>query len=84
MNTDISPDVLKYDESRFTGDGGDLTLLQWLRHAEQAIDNLSPASSLRGVSSIADQHPGHSPTSHPVHSQAIPPNSRPDGFPCTA
>lgn len=39
---DISPDVLRVEESRFTGDGSDLSLLHWLRQAEQAIETIDP------------------------------------------
>ncbi|KAL7423379.1 hypothetical protein Q5752_002682 [Cryptotrichosporon argae] len=35
-------DALNVDEARFHGDGGDLTLLHWLRQAEQAIETLEP------------------------------------------
>ncbi|KAK4685134.1 HEAT repeat-containing protein 5, partial [Tremellales sp. Uapishka_1] len=46
--TDMSAEDLKVDESRFTGDGSDLSLLQWLRHAEQAIEVL-PTETLQGT-----------------------------------
>ena len=31
-------------QSRFTGEGADLNLLHWLRHAEQAIEQLESVS----------------------------------------
>ncbi|WVR04261.1 hypothetical protein IAU60_001261 [Kwoniella sp. DSM 27419] len=34
------PDALRVEESRFSGEGADLTLLQWLRQAEQTIETL--------------------------------------------
>lgn len=34
-------------QSRFTGDGADLVLLHWLRHAELAIETLTNASLIR-------------------------------------
>ncbi|OCF33994.1 clathrin-coated vesicle protein [Kwoniella heveanensis BCC8398] len=45
MASEIMADALRVEESRFTGDGADLTLLHWLRHAEEAIESL-PASDL--------------------------------------
>ncbi|WRT65221.1 uncharacterized protein IL334_002164 [Kwoniella shivajii] len=39
MASEISADALKVEESRFQGEGSDLTLLHWLRHAEQAIES---------------------------------------------
>jgi hypothetical protein len=32
-------------QSRFSGEGADLNLLHWLRHAEQAVEQLDSVSS---------------------------------------
>ncbi|EIW68556.1 hypothetical protein TREMEDRAFT_74089 [Tremella mesenterica DSM 1558] len=40
MSSDVTVEDLKVVENRFTGEGADLTLLHWLRHAEQAIESL--------------------------------------------
>lgn len=42
MSEEDAAAVLKVDEGRFSGDGADLVLLQWLRQAEQAIETLPP------------------------------------------
>jgi hypothetical protein len=58
MSSEVSANALKPEEvsrgfqysarpnkqSRFTGEGADLILLHWLRHAEQAIEQLSSVS----------------------------------------
>ena len=45
----VSPPLVLFlahsSQTRFTGDGADLVLIQWLRHAEQAIEAL-PSDSL--------------------------------------
>lgn len=41
-------------QGRFTGDGADLFLLHWLRHAEQAIEVLPPESLLSNIQSLHD------------------------------
>ncbi len=38
MSPDDAAEALKLEESRFTGEGADLTLLHALRKAEQAIE----------------------------------------------
>ena len=44
MTPEDAVEALKLDESRFTGEGADLTLLHSLRKAEQAIEVASPVS----------------------------------------
>ncbi|WVQ83814.1 hypothetical protein IAT38_005958 [Cryptococcus sp. DSM 104549] len=44
MASDITVDALKVVEARFTGEGSDLSLLHWLRQAEQAIEVLEPSA----------------------------------------
>lgn len=46
MTPEDAAEALKLDESRFTGDGGDLILLNSLRKAEQAIEVASPVSMI--------------------------------------
>ncbi|WWC87367.1 uncharacterized protein L201_002256 [Kwoniella dendrophila CBS 6074] len=43
MASEASVDALKVEETRFQGEGSDLTLLHWLRHVEQAIEVLEPS-----------------------------------------
>ncbi|WVW78983.1 hypothetical protein I302_100946 [Kwoniella bestiolae CBS 10118] len=52
MASEASVDDLKVDESRFQGEGSDLTLLHWLRHAEQAIESLDPSDLSPSIPSI--------------------------------
>ncbi|WWC67479.1 uncharacterized protein I206_101387 [Kwoniella pini CBS 10737] len=52
MASEPSVDALKVEESRFQGEGGDLTLLQWLRHAEQAIEVLEPSELLPTIPTL--------------------------------
>ncbi|KIR34945.1 clathrin-coated vesicle protein [Cryptococcus deuterogattii MMRL2647] len=49
---DISSDVLRVEESRFTGDGSDLSLLHWLRQAEQAIETIGPEDLSKQIQSL--------------------------------
>ncbi|WWD21891.1 hypothetical protein CI109_106379 [Kwoniella shandongensis] len=53
MASEPTADALRVEESRFTGEGSDLTLLHWLRHAEQAIESL-PSDELQPT--IASLH----------------------------
>jgi hypothetical protein len=55
MSSDEAQDgseALRVDESRFTGDGSDLILLHWLRHAEQAIETSSPSTLLSSLQTL--------------------------------
>lgn len=49
---DITPDILRVEESRFTGDGSDLALLHWLRQAEQAIEAMDPEDLSKQIQSL--------------------------------
>ncbi|WVQ76597.1 hypothetical protein IAR50_006269 [Cryptococcus sp. DSM 104548] len=40
--SELTVQTLKVEENRFTGEGADLSLLHWLRQAEQAIEQLDP------------------------------------------
>ncbi|ODN88477.1 clathrin-coated vesicle protein [Cryptococcus wingfieldii CBS 7118] len=40
--SELTLEALNVDENRFTGEGSDLSLLHWLRQAEQAIEQLDP------------------------------------------
>lgn len=44
--------ALTVDPGRFTGEGSDLSLLAWLRGADQALDELSPEAILPTVEGI--------------------------------
>lgn len=44
MSPDDAVEALKLEETRFSGDGGDLALLHSLRKAEQAIEVASSVS----------------------------------------
>lgn len=44
--------VLNVDPGRFTGEGADLSLLSWLRGADQALDTLAPDAILPHVDAI--------------------------------
>ncbi|WWD08143.1 hypothetical protein V865_006254 [Kwoniella europaea PYCC6329] len=52
MASEASVDALKVDESRFQGEGSDLILLHWLRHAEQAIESLEPSELAPTIPSL--------------------------------
>ncbi|ORY24869.1 putative clathrin-coated vesicle protein [Naematelia encephala] len=52
MSDGSSTEALKIQESRFTGDGSDLTLLHWLRQAEQAIETLPNDTLLANVQAL--------------------------------
>ncbi|KAK8846574.1 hypothetical protein IAR55_005660 [Kwoniella newhampshirensis] len=52
MASEPSADALRVEESRFTGEGSDLTLLHWLRRAEQAIETLPPDEISTTIASL--------------------------------
>ncbi|WWC58989.1 uncharacterized protein I303_101535 [Kwoniella dejecticola CBS 10117] len=67
MASEVSADALRVEESRYQGDGSDLTLLQWLRHAEQAIEVLEPSELSPTIPSLhAFFHKILLPTANPT------------------
>lgn len=63
---------IAYDESspaqsRFTGEGADLNLLHWLRHAEQAIEQLDNVSYLTHHWTATDSQDVLNPTISDLH-----------------
>lgn len=74
MSPEEALDALKVDDSRFTGDGADLVLLHWLRHAEQAIETL-PSDSL--LTSIQPLHALFLKVLLPSSSPSLPKPGRP-------